>query len=116
MSKEEGLGWLLAEMFARKLLIEEARGLGKRDGKQTSVTLKAEQEKIASVAKTARSKAGKAAKRDSELAAIVDAEIARIDAEAEHTSHYNCLGLGNSPETGHHLGSELMQLGNKLGS
>jgi hypothetical protein len=30
MSKEEGAGWTLAEMFSRKLLVEEVLGLGKR--------------------------------------------------------------------------------------
>ena len=34
ISKEEGLGWLLAEMFFCELLVAEARGLGKRVGKQ----------------------------------------------------------------------------------
>ena len=34
ISKEEGIGWILAEMlFDRELLIEEARSLGKRAGK-----------------------------------------------------------------------------------
>ena len=83
ISKEEGLGWVIADAFNCELLVAEARGLGKRVGKQLSVTVKKEKEAVASAAKTARSEARKAAKKDTDLAVMLDAEIRRIDTDAD---------------------------------
>ena len=54
MSKEEGAGWTLAEMFSRKLLVEEVLGLGKRAGEQITVTVKRQKHEITEAAKVAR--------------------------------------------------------------
>ena len=83
ISKEEALGWLLAEMFNCELLVPEARGLGKRVGKQISVTVKNEKAEITTKAKTARSEARKAAKKDEDLEALLDTTIRQIDAVAD---------------------------------
>lgn len=83
MSKEEGVGWLVAALFRREVRVDEARPLGKRVGKQLSSIVKKEEEKIKEQTKAEKKAARKAAEKDPIQAALLDDALAQIEADSD---------------------------------
>ena len=91
LSQEEALGWLLAHACCRRLLVAEARKIGKVAGKQAGVA-KQQRDAVRDAAKTKRSKARKRDATVEELVAIDSA------AEAERSAIFlNIFELAHMP-------------------